>query len=160
MPSPPDVTIRPARPEEAEVLTALSLRSKSYWGYDAAFMRRCVAALTLDPGAIAAGRVFAAVDGAERPLGVAGITALDEPGLCEITHLFIAPEAMGRGIGRALFDRLAASMCAHGFTRLMILSDPQAEAFYSRCGAVRLGMAPSDAIPGRELPFLAYTIAD
>jgi len=160
MPTLPDVTIRNARPEEAEALTALSLRSKAHWGYDADFMRRCIAVLTLDPGAIAAGSVFVAVDDADRPLGVAGIEVRDEPGCCEVTRLFVAPEAMGRGIGRALFGRLVAWMQERGYARLLILSDPQAEAFYKRCGAVRLGMAPSDAIPDRELPRLAYTIPD
>jgi len=158
MPATPRVTIRPARPEEAAALTALSLRSKAHWGYDADFMARCVAVLTVDPAAIAEGRIFVAVDGEDRALGVAGIEARDEPGACEVERLFVAPEAMGGGIGRALFERLVAWMNERGYTRLMILSDPQAEAFYRRCGAVRLGMAPSDAIPDRELPRLAYTL--
>lgn len=158
MPTRSDVTIRPARPEEAAALSALSLRSKAHWGYDAEFMARCVAVLTVDPLAIAEGRIFVAADGEDRALGVAGIEARDEAGVCEVERLFVAPEAMGGGIGRALFERLVAWMKQHGYTRLMILSDPQAEAFYRRCGALRLGMAPSDAIPGRALPRLAYTL--
>jgi hypothetical protein len=41
---------------------------------------------------------------------------------------------------------------------LLILSDPFAEAFYARLGAVRIGEGPSDAIPGRLLPLLEYAI--
>lgn len=160
MPPATDFTIRAARAGEAEALTALSLRSKAHWGYDADFMRQCVAALTVDPAAIAAERVFVAVDPAGRRVGVAGVAALEAPGDCEITHLFVAPEAMGQGIGRALFERLAAWMRAQRCTRLMILSDPQAAPFYERCGATGLGMAPSDAIPGRELPLLVYALPD
>lgn len=160
MSDPPAIVIRAARTDEGAALTALSLRSKAHWGYDADFMRRCVAALTVDPDAIAEGRVFVAVDTTERALGVAGVAPLEAPGHCEITHLFVAPEAMGRGVGRALFDRLVRWMRAQDRTRLMILSDPQAEAFYRRCGAIRLRMAPSDAIPGRELPLLCYRIPD
>ena len=38
-------TVRPARAGEAASLTALCLRSKAHWGYDAEFMR--LSALTL-----------------------------------------------------------------------------------------------------------------
>ena len=36
--------------------------------------------------------------------------------------------------------------------RLTILADPNAAAFYERAGAVRIGEAPSDSVPGRLLP--------
>ena len=39
-----------------------------------------------------------------------------------------------------------------GAGRLTILADPNAAAFYERAGAVRIGEAPSDAVPGRLLP--------
>jgi hypothetical protein len=39
-----------------------------------------------------------------------------------------------------------------GARRLTILSDLYAAAFYERNGAIRIGLAPSDAIPGRMPP--------
>ncbi len=39
-----------------------------------------------------------------------------------------------------------------GAERLTILADPNAAGFYERSGAVRIGDAPSDAVPGRRLP--------
>ena len=36
--------------------------------------------------------------------------------------------------------------------RLTILADPNAAGFYERNDAVRIGEAPSDAVPGRLLP--------
>ena len=60
-----------AGPEgEAPALGALCVRSKAHWGYDAEFMRLSWRALQVDPAAIAEGRVFAAVDERDRPLGV------------------------------------------------------------------------------------------
>jgi len=55
--------IRPARAGEAEALTALCVRSKAHWGYDAAFMRLCVPALTMSEHGIAEGRVLVATGG-------------------------------------------------------------------------------------------------
>ena len=39
--------VRPARAGEAAALTALCVRSKAHWGYDATFMRLCQASLTV-----------------------------------------------------------------------------------------------------------------
>jgi hypothetical protein len=43
------VLIRPARPDECELLSELALRSKGCWGYDAEFLEACRAELTLVP---------------------------------------------------------------------------------------------------------------
>ncbi|MGH7506358.1 MAG: hypothetical protein ACRELX_11935, partial [Longimicrobiales bacterium] len=42
-------TIRDARSDDAGRLTALALRSKAVWGYDAVFMERCRPLLTVTP---------------------------------------------------------------------------------------------------------------
>ena len=41
------ISLRPARRDEAEPLTALVIRAKASWGYDAAFIDRCRAEPTL-----------------------------------------------------------------------------------------------------------------
>src|SRR4030095_5603128 len=41
------LTVRSARAGEAEFLTDLSLRAKAFWGYDAAFLARCRAVMTI-----------------------------------------------------------------------------------------------------------------
>ena len=55
------------------MLTALCVRSKAHWGYDAEFMRRSVAALRVRSADIALGRVLVAVDGKDRAIGVASV---------------------------------------------------------------------------------------
>jgi hypothetical protein len=45
-----------------------------------------------------------------------------------------------------------------GARRLLIEADPNAERFYERLGAQRIGEAPSTAVPGRLLPLLEFTI--
>lgn len=150
--------LRPARPEEAARLSDLCMESKAHWGYDAAFMALCREALTVTTEAIAAGEVVVAVDAADRPLGVAALGDGGRPGLAEIALLFVRPAAMGQGVGRALFAALSARARQAGASELMILADPGAEAFYRRMGAERIGVAPSDAVPGRSLPLLRYDL--
>jgi GNAT superfamily N-acetyltransferase len=157
MPAP--VRIRLARRGEAPALSALCIRSKAHWGYDAEFMRLSFVSLQIDPAAVAAGRVLVAVDAGDRPLGVADCAALAQPGTFDLVHLFVEPVAIGTGVGRALFEAACAWCRAEGATRLVILSDPNAAGFYRRLGARPIGEAASDAVAGRMLPLLELGLA-
>ncbi|MET8702360.1 GNAT family N-acetyltransferase [Kitasatospora sp. NPDC058032] len=143
--------IRPARPSEAAALSALALRSKAHWGYDAEFIEACRAELTLDPQRIGPDRTAVAEDDG-RVLGFVTLTGAPPKG--ELGMIFVEPDAIGRGIGRRLMDHLRAEATALGFDRITVEADPHAEPFYLAMGAVRTGTAPSGSIPGRELPLL------
>lgn len=145
--------IRPARPDEAEALTDLCLRSKAAWGYDDVFMAASRDALTVTPDRMAAGAYQVAEDEAGSLLGLAAIVRQGED--MDLDLLFVEPGLMRGGVGRALLEWAVSAARARGACRLTILSDVHAEGFYRRCGAIRVGEAPSDAIPGRVLPLLA-----
>jgi len=155
-----DITLAPARPEHGEALNALILRSKAHWGYDAEMMAVMARVLTLDPDAMAAGRAVAGWRGAA-PLGVAQISdPFNESGArtLELDLLFIAPEAIGSGLGRRLYDWAVSQARAAGCVRIVILSDPNADAFYKAMGAHKLEDRPSAVIPGRLLPVFEHRL--
>ena len=89
----------------------------------------------------------------ERPLGFYALRFAD--GAAQLDHLWVLPEEMGRGIGRALFAHAEAAARQRGASRLRVESDPHAEGFYQRMGLVRCGEvpAPMDGQP-RVLPLL------
>ncbi|MCR9220773.1 MAG: GNAT family N-acetyltransferase [Alphaproteobacteria bacterium] len=150
------ICIRKAQDEEAAALTALCLRSKAHWGYDAAFMAACREELTIRPQDVLDG-VFAVAEEAPGDLlGVAQIAAAGDP--CDLMLLYVEPAAMGRGVGRALFDWAVGEARRRGIRRMRIEADPHAEAFYRRMGAVRVGEAPSGSIAGRFLPLLELAL--
>ena len=150
------ITIRPARSDEADSLSALCLRSKAHWGYDAAFMALSQDALTISPELIGTGRVLVAEkDGAL--LGMASLAPL-RAGVWDLLHMFVEPGAIGSGAGRALFAAIADMARGFGGTLLSIQADPHAEAFYFKMGAVRVGEAASESVPGRMLPMLDYDL--
>ena len=148
--------VRNAKPGEAASLTALCVRSKAHWGYDAAFMEKSAAALAVSEDDIAAGHVLVAVDEAGRAVGMASV--LPEGETSDLDSMFVDPPAIGSGAGRVLFDVVAALARRQGARRMTILADPNAAAFYERMGARYLRSAPSDAIPGRTLPFYEYDL--
>ena len=150
------VVVRHAQAGEAKNLTALCLRSKAHWGYDAAFMRLCVPSLTMSEADIAEGRVLVALDEAGRTVGTVSVGCDGDD--AELALMFVEPTAMGGGTGRVLFEAAAGLARKLGYRRMTILADVNAAPFYERMGARFLRNEPSDAIPGRFLPFYEYDL--
>lgn len=141
--------VRAAKPEEADALTALALRSKASWGYSAAFMDACRAELTLTPEKMAVWRVWVA----EEAGAIAGMAALHLDGAtAELEDLFVDPAFQHMGVGSALLDVLIAACRDAGATAVGLDADPNAESIYARLGFHTVGLAPSGSIPGRTLP--------
>lgn len=150
------VSIRPAYEDEAGALSALAVRSKAHWGYDAAFMAACRAELAVDRAVIADGRVFVA----ERDGDVAGFYRIDplDDGDVDVGLFFVEPDAIGTGVGRALWIHLEAAARRLGAPRITIAADPDAAGFYEAMGARRTGEVASGSITGRLLPALELSL--
>jgi GNAT superfamily N-acetyltransferase len=130
------VKLRVARPDEAEALSGLTMRSKAYWGYDEEFLASCRDELRLRRGEVVERRTVVA----ERDGMVLGVATLegDPPG-GELGLLFVEPDAMGLGVGRVLYRHVMEEAGRLGFTQVRIESDPNAEGFYLAMGAERQG---------------------
>jgi GNAT superfamily N-acetyltransferase len=148
--------VRRAAPDDAARLTDLALRSKAVWGYEVAFMDACRAELTISRESIRHRPTLLAEDRG-RLLGFYQLRLFGPS--AEVAHLFIAPEAIGSGLGRRLWRHLERTARAAGAHRLEVDSDPHAEGFYLAMGMVRRGAAPSGSIAGRMLPHLAKELA-
>lgn len=144
--------LRPAAAGEADQLTALTRRSKASWGYDSEFLERVdhllvVHASDIDEG----GFVVAERDGVL--LGYYRLRGTAPDG--ELVDLFVDAPAIGTGLGRVLWDHAVATALDRGFRTLSWESDPHAEPFYLRMGAVRVG--EREVAPGRVLPLMTFT---
>lgn len=147
--------LRAPRPDEAELLTELCLRSKAVWGYDEAFMRACRTELTLSQADFASSSLQVAVEG-DTIIGVVQVVATGDN--ADLAKLFITPSTLRAGLGKQLFDWAANDARRHGARWLWIEADPDAADFYRRMGAVDVGVAPSGSIPGRFLPRLKLAL--
>jgi GNAT superfamily N-acetyltransferase len=144
--------IRDARAGEAHNLSALAFRSKAHWGYSPSFMAACRRELTLSEADLA--NPAYAVRVAERGGSATGFHALARLSAeeFELDALFVDPETLGRGIGRALIEDAATLALAGGARAIIIQGDPHADGFYLKAGATRTRMRESGSIPGRMLP--------
>jgi len=149
------VSLRPAVPAEAGALSRLALRSKGHWGYDDEFLALCREELTLQPEQCDGVHIVVAEDGAAL-LGFYRLAG--EAPVAELADLFVDPDAIGHGLGATLFADAVTCARALGISRLVIDADPNAEGFYARMGARRVGKVASGSIAGRELPRLELVV--
>lgn len=167
--------IRRARPDEAEALTELTLRSKAYWDYDAAFLARCRIVMRILPGTIRDNVYYVAEAdpphaGAPALPGVpprAGKPALlgvygfePEPDGVGLDVFFVEPAAIGRGVGRALWRHAVERARRLGAPALVVQSDPNAAGFYRRMGCRPAGGRASEIEPGRVLPLFRFALSE
>ncbi|MEE4299605.1 MAG: GNAT family N-acetyltransferase [Pseudomonadales bacterium] len=151
------LTIRDAAAADLVTLASLALRSKGHWGYASEHLAVMRAELSWDEDDL--GRMCFRVGETRGGLvGFAAVEPLGE-GCGELEALFVAPEHIGTGAGRALMDDAKAQAIRLGCRVLVIQSDPHAEGFYLAAGARRVGERPSMSIPGRALPLLELGLA-
>lgn len=151
------LTIRPARPDESELLGELACAAKAHWGYPPDVMALWADDLGVSPEFIEEHHVVCA----ERDGEVVGFAAVcEEDGAFELEHLWVRPERMHQGVGRALLGEIVEHVRPLGATGIRIVSDPHAEGFYLKLGARRVGAKESTKRPGRFLPVLVLDIEE
>ena len=151
-----DIQIRRAQPEEAAALTEIAHAAKRHWGYPENWIAHWKDDLTITPDFIATNEMYVAINGEE----IAGCCALViTDSLAELEHMWIRPEHMGNGVGRALFNEIVERATTLNAKVLELSADPNAEGFYQRMGATRIGEARSE-IEGqpRVLPRMSFNL--
>jgi GNAT superfamily N-acetyltransferase len=149
------MVIRRAVPSEAAVLTALAIRSKAHWGYDAAFMERAAEDLAITAELLEGAAAFVA-EGEREVLGfyVLGL----ENGAPTLRELWIEPVAIGKGLGRLLWTHMLGEARGAGYQVVRIVSEPNAQGFYAKMGARTVGEVESPVVKGRMLPVMEVVV--
>jgi GNAT superfamily N-acetyltransferase len=136
--------IRRALAEESGELTRVAHEAKSHWGYPERWIELWRDDLTIAPEFITGNEVYLAEEDGQ-VLGCVGLIAGEGDGpVWTLEHFWVRPAAMGRGVGRALFEHARELAKAGGAERLEIDADPNAEPFYLRMGARRVGEVRSE----------------
>ena len=149
-------TIRPARPDEAKLLTELNWRSKAYWGYDDDFINLVRDDMQITTDDVTKEHVYVLEDGDQRIMGFYELKTIENH--LHLDALLIEPEAISLGYGRALFTHAISLARKLGFTEFTLEADPNAKAFYLKMGAQHVGERES-RIKGRFLPQMLYNIS-
>ncbi|HVQ37631.1 MAG TPA: GNAT family N-acetyltransferase [Pyrinomonadaceae bacterium] len=144
--------IRPAAKEEAARLSEIAHDAKRFWGYPEHWLKHWQSDLTISPEYVTSNPVFLAEKG-DQILGFYAL--LIQQDKAELDHLWVSPEHIGSGVGKELFIHAMQSAARRNVSEIEILADPNAEGFYRKMGAHRIGEKVSE-IDGqpRSLPLL------
>ena len=142
----------------ADELTDIAMSAKAFWGYSEEFMQGCKEELRVTSDKIQDKdfRYFVAVQ-EQQILGFYCLQRRSNDEL-ELEALFVKPEYIGKGVGKALFEHALAQAITQKVNSIEIQSDPNAEDFYLAMGAKRIGELPSGSIPGRVLPLMRVNL--
>jgi len=127
-----------AAPALAATLTRIALAGKRHWQYPERWIEIWTPVLTLTPEYVAANPTYVAVE-AGSPAGFYALVLSPDGCRAQLDHLWLYPEWIGRGLGRALFEHAAATARVLGAAAVDIEAEPNAEAFYCHMGARRTG---------------------
>ena len=122
-------------------------------------MEKCKAELTVTSSEIRSGNLIYVV--AIKEDQIIGFYSLEQimPFQFELDALYVDPCAIGQGIGTKLIRHAIHSAKIRGGNKLLIQSDPNAEAFYLAMGGKHVGTRESGSIPGRHLPMISIPLA-
>ena len=130
------VNIRRVIPVEADVLSDIAYSAKAHWGYPQRWMETWKPQLTFSPKYFEEHESWAAeIDG--RPM--AFYTLQEKNGKVWIENLWVFPDYMGMGIGKAMFQHALSRSRQMGHLILQLESDPNAVNFYEKMGMVKVG---------------------
>lgn len=145
-----------AQPEHTNLLTAIAISAKRHWNYPEAWIQHWLPQLTISEEYITTNEVWMMLD-EEKPIAFYSISQSEEG--CELGHLWVLPEYIGKGIGKQLFNHVRERCKVLDIHRLIIYSDPNAQAFYEKMGAKKIGEDYSDLFgEERVLPMMEINL--
>jgi GNAT superfamily N-acetyltransferase len=138
--------IRKAQINDAKTLSQIAFAAKSFWNYPESWLNLWKDSLTITPEFIQSNEVYLIESDSE----VLGFYALIlDAEKAQLEHLWISPENIGGGIGKKLMNDAIEKAKSFGAAFIEIESDPNAEGFYQKQGAVKIGESKSE-IEGKE----------
>jgi GNAT superfamily N-acetyltransferase len=142
----------------AATLTEIAWDAKRLWGYPDEWMEAWRDELLVTADVIQTHETWIAERGG-RQVGFYVLRRLPD-GSGAIDHLWVRPDSMRLGIGSRLLEHALARAQMAGMPTLSIVSDPNAEMFYLKHGARRVGVE-TGTVCGRVrvLPVLAISPA-
>ena len=130
------MTIRRIDPRDSNALTRIALAAKAYWGYPERWMEIWKPQLTISPEYLIENEGWAAVVN-ETPIGF--YTLEERNGNAWLENLWVLPEYIGKGVGKALFLHATELSRQRGHRILQLEADPNAVGFYEKMGMYKIG---------------------
>lgn len=144
-------TISKATTDDAEILTNITKKSKSHWGYSNEQIESWSSQLTITTNYIETNKIYKLVIN-DLVVGYYSYVILEE-NVVQLDNLFVLPEYIGKGLGTFLMSDFLDRCKALKFQKVVLDADPNAENFYKKHGFKTIGQIET-SIKDRFLPIM------
>ncbi|MCV9930212.1 GNAT family N-acetyltransferase [Flavobacterium sp. LS1R49] len=151
------MTIEKANITDHEILTEITKKSKAYWGYSAEQILQWDKNLTITQEYIKDNYVFKLLS-EDLTIGYYSYF-IEEKQNVILDNLFVRPEYIGKGFGKYLMDDFLNRIRESKFEKITLDSEPNAEAFYSKVGFVKVGEFET-SIKNRFMPIMEMKLKE
>lgn len=145
--------IRKAEVTDSIVLSNLAYRSKAYWGYSEDFLEKCKDDLTVTVDYIEKNPVYV-IESDNKIVAFYSFLLNSE----KLEALFIDPDYIGKGLGKLIWTDLINRAKELNIKEFTLDSEPNAEGFYLKMGAKKIGYTPSTVFADRSLPLMKVNV--
>ena len=135
------MTIRPATTNDVATLTQIAHDAKRYWGYPEHWIKHWESELTISSDFVNENDVYV-MAGDDEVRGFYALVVRNDK--AELEHLWVAPKHIGSGVGKELFVHAMQRAASRNVSEVEISADPNAEGFYKKMGAHRIGDVQAD----------------
>jgi N-acetylglutamate synthase-like GNAT family acetyltransferase len=146
--------IRKAKYEDCTTLSGIAYKSKAHWGYSEEFLNQCKDDLTVTKKHIDENSVYV-MEKDNKTIAFYCFSLHEK----KLLALFIDPAYIGKGLGRVLWLDLLQQVKCLNIEEFILDSDPNAEVFYAKMGAQRIGEVQSTVFPDRYLPLMQVEVS-
>jgi ribosomal protein S18 acetylase RimI-like enzyme len=149
------MNIEKASIDDHETLTAITKKSKAYWGYSADQIEIWSPFLTVSKEYIQTNLVF----NLRLDNEIVGYYSFfyESETTIKLDNLFVLPEFIGKGFGKVLVNDFLVRLKDQNFQKVVLNSEPNAENFYTKFGFVKVGQIET-SIKDRYLPIMELKI--
>nr|WP_315252562.1 GNAT family N-acetyltransferase [uncultured Flavobacterium sp.] len=147
--------IEKASINDNEILTAITKKSKAYWGYSEEQILKWNDSLTITATYIETNSVFKLMNN-DKTIGYYSYLIKDEKNVI-LDNLFILPEHIGTGLGKYLMSDFLNRMVNEKFEKITLDSEPNAENFYLKFGFKKIGEFET-SIKDRFMPIMEMSL--
>ena len=147
--------IEKALKKDAQYLTELTIRSKSYWNYSQKQIEAWRDELSISESYIVENIVYKLTEN-NTIMGYYSYYELNKSEVM-LENLFVEPQYIGKGIGKRLMSDFLNRVINSNYQKVLLDADPNAENFYAKLGFKVIGKRKT-SIKNRFMPIMEKQI--
>ena len=149
------MNITNANPNDNEILSVITKKSKAYWGYSEDQIQKWNTNLTITKEYIEKNQVFNLIVN-NQIIGYYSYIIQENKSI-KLDNLFILPEFIGKGYGSNLLKHFLDIVKNEDYKTIILDAEPNAEKFYEKFGFLKIGEFET-SIKGRFMPVMKLSL--